>query len=254
MKNLSEAAAARLQTVHNCATGGAGYFRVEAMDFVASTHEPDAPTQELPRAEPGRPTPAQAAGAGAPPIPLVAGSREQCSACGAPLAADQRYCVECGQRRTGAAAPFSGQAVGAPAQAQPTAPAHARRPLLSINATLLAGIGTLLLAMGIGILIGRSSQSASKAPAVQLLASPGSAGSTAAGAGAGATSEAVPGAPTSTTGAAAAKAGGSTSTPKPVPKKSRPPAPKAVKVGAKGSGPGYQKGKFTGNFFGEEEK
>jgi hypothetical protein len=160
--------------------------------------------------------------------------------------------VDCGQRRGGAAPPFTGQA-GPPAQ-PPAAPVHARRPLLSINATLIAGIGTLLLAMGIGVLIGRAGLSASKTPAVQLLAAPGAAGSTAAGASTGASgSEAVPGASTSTTGAVA-KAGGSSATPKPAPKKSRPPAPKAVKVGAKGSGPGYQKGKFTGNFFGEEEK
>jgi hypothetical protein len=223
------------------------------MDSVASTHEPDAPTKELPRAEPGKARPVQAAGAGAPPIPLVSGSREQCSACGAPLAADQRYCVECGQRRSGTAPPFSGRDPGArPAQA--ASPAQPRRPLLSINATLLAGVGTLLLAMGIGILIGRSSQSASKVPAYQVLAAPGSAGTAAAGAGPGAASEAAPGAPTSTTGAAAAKGGGSTSAPKPIPKKSRRPAPKVVKIGAKGSGPGYQKGKFTGNFFGEGEK
>jgi hypothetical protein len=32
---------------------------------------------------------------------------DSCSACGAPLAADQRYCLECGERRTAARVPFT---------------------------------------------------------------------------------------------------------------------------------------------------
>jgi hypothetical protein len=123
---------------------------------------------------------------------------------------------------------------------------------MSINATLIAGIGTLLLAMGIGILIGRSGQgSSTKAPPLQFVTAPAAGSATS---GSAASPEApLPGTATST-GATAGKSGSSSSTPKPAPKKSRPPAPKAVKVGSKGSGPGYQKGKFTGNFFGEGEE
>jgi hypothetical protein len=188
-----------------------------------------------------------------PPIPAIPSSREQCSACGAPLASDQRYCVECGQRRGGAGAPFAAGAK--PALSPVAAVAHPRRALMSINATLIAGVGTLLLAMGIGILIGRSGQGAApKAPAVQLI-SPG--GSTF-GASAGSTATETPSAgasttsTTSTTPTSSSKPSGSAS-PKTAPKKSRPPAPKVVTVGSKGNGPGYQKGKFTGNFFGEGE-
>lgn len=185
-----------------------------------------------------------------PPIPAIASSREHCSACGAPLAPDQRYCVECGQRRGGNYPPFVGQPQPLVA---PAGAARLTRPLMSINATLVAGVGTLLLAMGIGILIGRSGQgSSTKTPAVQLVTAPGAASSATGGT---ASSEAaLPATSTSTTGAGTAKSTSSTSTPKPAPKKSRPPAPKTVTIGSKGSGPGYQKGKFTGNFFGEGEK
>jgi hypothetical protein len=44
-----------------------------------------------------------------------------------------------------------------PAQAPPTAPKQRRRHL-SPNAALIAGVGTLLLAMGVGVLIGRSGE------------------------------------------------------------------------------------------------
>lgn len=193
-----------------------------------------------------------------PPIPAIPASREQCAACGAPLAADQRYCVECGQRRSGARPPLP---VGHGAGVTPAASASAKRPLMSINATLLAGVGTLLLAMGVGILIGRSGQgSSTKSPAVQLIAAPGASsgtlGSTGTAATSGATSSetSVPGTSTSTKGGSAGKTSSSTSSSKPTPKTSRPPAPKAVKIGSKGSGAGYQKGKFTGNFFGEGEE
>ena len=189
-----------------------------------------------------------------PPIPAIPSNREQCAACGAALAPDQRYCVECGQRRGGARPPFFEQPRSGSTLARAARP---RRPLMSINATLIAGVGTLLLAMGIGILIGRSGQgSSAKAPAVQFLAAPGAAGSTAGGTtGSAPSSEAaLPGISTSTTGAAGAKSNSSTPTSKPAPTKGRPPAPKAVKVGSKGAGRGYQKGKFTGNFFGEGEE
>ena len=137
---------------------------------------------------------------------------------------------------------------------QSTGAVRARRPLMSINATLIAGVGTLLLAMGIGILIGRSGQNAStKTPAVQLI----SPGGSALGAGTGSTATETPAAgasTTSTTGTSSSKSSSSTSSPKTAPKKSSSPPPKVVTVGSKGTGPGYQKGKFTGNFFGEGEK
>jgi hypothetical protein len=205
-------------------------------ELATSAHVTDAPTEVHAR----------------PPVPAVSATRERCAACGAALAADQRYCVECGQRRGGAAPPFAGRSAPAPGPAA-LGPAPGRRPLLSLNATLIAGVGTLLLAMGIGILIGRSGQpSSAKTPAVELLGSPAA---SAGAAGSAAGSEAAPALPgaTGAPGAPSGKPGGSSPPPKPISKKSRPPAPKAVKLGSKGAGPGYQKGKFTGNFFGEGE-
>jgi hypothetical protein len=85
---------------------------------------------------------------------------DQCASCGALLAADQRYCLECGQRRGDPRLPFMDavvlmDAVQRPAQAPPP-PAKKKRSGVSPNAALITGVGTLLLALGIGVLIGRS--------------------------------------------------------------------------------------------------
>jgi hypothetical protein len=87
-------------------------------------------------------------------------SGDQCASCGAPLAVDQRYCLECGQRRGDPRLPFMDavvlmDAVKRPAQAPPPPPKK-KRTGISPNAALIAGVGTLLLALGIGVLIGRS--------------------------------------------------------------------------------------------------
>jgi hypothetical protein len=99
---------------------------------------------------------------------------EPCAHCGKPLARDQRYCLECGvprsylsgmllerlQGSTGrtqteqAMVPPNGVTrFGAPS----SAPAWHRGNVL----TLIAAIGVLLLAMGVGVLIGRSGGSSS---------------------------------------------------------------------------------------------
>jgi hypothetical protein len=106
---------------------------------------------------------------------MVAATGEQCPACGALMAADQRYCVECGQRRGDPRLPFMDAVVlmdtvvKGPRQAAPPPPPKKRRRM-SANATLIAGIGTLLLALGVGVLIGRSGEhsgsTASNAPVV----------------------------------------------------------------------------------------
>lgn len=84
---------------------------------------------------------------------------ETCNSCGATMASDQRYCLECGQRRGDPRLPFMDavvlmDAVKRPAQAPPPPPKKKRS--ISPNAALIAGVGTLLLALGIGVLIGRS--------------------------------------------------------------------------------------------------
>ena len=81
---------------------------------------------------------------------------EPCRGCGATLADDQRYCLECGTRRGEPRLAF--RDLGAGAVAAP-APLVATRPAatgLRSNPAILASIGCLLLAMGVGVLIGRS--------------------------------------------------------------------------------------------------
>lgn len=102
-------------------------------------------------------------------------SGDQCASCGALLAADQRYCLECGQRRGDPRLPFMDavvlmDAVQRPQQAPPPPPKK-KRTGVSPNAALIAGIGTLLLALGIGVLIGRSGshEVASTAPAAPIV-------------------------------------------------------------------------------------
>jgi hypothetical protein len=80
------------------------------------------------------------------------------------MAADQRYCLECGKRRGDPRLPFMDAVVfmnavnrQAPAAAPP-APAR-KRARMSPNASLIAGVGTLLLALGIGVLIGQTNDS-----------------------------------------------------------------------------------------------
>jgi hypothetical protein len=176
---------------------------------------------------------------------MIASLREQCSACGAAMASDQRYCVECGQRR-GPARVASLDGLAQRSQATPPTQRPPRRARTSINSTLIAGIGTLLLAMGVGVLIGRSGNSTSaKALPAQVVTVQGSG---TAGTGATATTPQSPTAanPTKSSGSSAAKSVKSAS-------KAPAAAPaKAVKVGSAGKGPGYQHGHFTGNFFGGE--
>jgi hypothetical protein len=93
----------------------------------------------------------------------------QCASCGAPLAGDQRYCLQCGERHV----PISGfllgadPGAGAPVQPPPSSPPTASSPSRDGSQrdntlTVIAGVGVLLLAMGIGILIGRSGSGAAK--------------------------------------------------------------------------------------------
>jgi len=182
---------------------------------------------------------------------MTASIRERCSACGAAMASDQRYCVECGRRGGPTRVPLM-DGLAQRAREEPSADRQSRRPSMSVNPTLIAVIGTLLLAMGVGVLIGRSGNSTSvKSPPAQVV--------TVAGAGV-ATTSATPtqpassGSATSTTNSGnthATTTAKSTAKSKSTSKKSATPPPKTVKVGTPGHGPGYQHGHFTGNFFGE---
>jgi hypothetical protein len=110
---------------------------------------------------------------------------------------DQRYCLECGERRAVMSSVLHG---GPPlrSESEPDASASppARPPESAITRSgaddrprgsalsVIAGVGVLLLAMGVGVLIGRSSAT-TKTPAAQVItvSAPGS--SSAAGAGTG---------------------------------------------------------------------
>lgn len=96
---------------------------------------------------------------------------DACPNCGSSLLADQRYCLQCGQRRGDPRLPFMDAVVFMDAARHPQ-PAEAvtaagatpqpdRRPFMSANASLVAGVATLVLAIGVGVLIGRSGGSGS---------------------------------------------------------------------------------------------
>jgi hypothetical protein len=115
-------------------------------------------------------------------------TRSRCVSCGAPLAADQRYCLQCGERQVpmssfllGSASspptPGDGQPPPATASTPPALPGGAASPPGPASPQsafgergwalpLIAGVGVLLLAMGVGVLIGRAgSAGSSRAPA-----------------------------------------------------------------------------------------
>lgn len=96
------------------------------------------------------------------------------------MLADQRYCLECGHRRGDPRLPFMDAVVFMDAAKRPqpaaagtatAAPPSDRRPFISANASLIAGVATLVLAIGVGVLIGRSGDSGSNAaaPAPQVI-------------------------------------------------------------------------------------
>jgi hypothetical protein len=88
--------------------------------------------------------------------PRLGGDREACAVCGAGLASDQRYCLNCGTRRAEARLPFlqllgpAREAVPPPA---PAAPPPGRRRITAVAAG--AG-GAALVALGLlaGLLVG----------------------------------------------------------------------------------------------------
>lgn len=126
-------------------------------------------------------------------IPVV--TSERCAQCAAPLASDQRYCLHCGAPRAHVNGPISGGRPGGPSpgtafspptspsgvpQSPPpgtpglpptTSPGFSSASPANRNNTLalLAGVGVLLLAMGVGVLIGRESAGAAKVPPAQVI-------------------------------------------------------------------------------------
>lgn len=211
------------------------------MDPVDVTTFPETEGAPMRRLTGGRPDGADAA---VTPPQAVPASDEHCAECGAPMASDQRYCVECGERRGERRFPAALQPSAAAAPAATPASGDGRRSRMSSSTTLIAGVGTLLLAMGVGVLIGRSGNGSSgrSGAGVQVL-TVGSATGTATTGTTGTGTTAATGAARSST----AKGASSKAAIKAPPKSSLPPP--TVTVGSKGSGKGYKNGHFTGEFF-----
>jgi hypothetical protein len=95
------------------------------------------------------------------------------------MAVDQRYCLQCGQRRGDPRLPFMDavvfmDAVKRPregAQSTSPPPPAERRSRMTANASLIAGVATLVLAIGVGVMIGREGggSSVAAAPAPQII-------------------------------------------------------------------------------------
>ncbi len=213
------------------------------------------------------------AAAGTSPAPavhhsLVAASGEQCPSCGNPVAPDQRYCLNCGQRCGEPRLPFMNAVTFMEAMKRPAAssvaPPKKPKRRLSPNAALIAGVGTLLLAMGVGVLIGRSghdSGAGSAATTPQVIKVEGGGGGAAtetAGTGVGSTGQpsagdsSKPGKKAAKKAQARADAGkGAEEVLKPAGNVNLPKA--TVQPGDKcqDSEAGCKGGEFTGEFFGE---
>jgi hypothetical protein len=113
------------------------------------------------------PTPPPAPTSPVGPSMAAFGGNESCPNCGARMAADQRYCLNCGHRRGDPRLPFMDAVVfmesmnapgGAGGATPPPPPAQSGdgNNRWNANAALIAGVATLVLAIGVGFLIGRS--------------------------------------------------------------------------------------------------
>ncbi len=166
---------------------------------------------------------------------------ERCPACRTPMLPDQRYCLECGERRS------ESRRLVATAAPLPAAQVRRTRQAAPAGATLIAGVATLLVALGVGVEIGRTSGKdavpVSSAP-VRVVTVP------AAGAAAPAATAAATATPSATPEDASKPDASKKAKPTPTPKAVKTPPPE-VKVGSPGKGAGYKDGKFTGDFFGQ---
>ena len=197
---------------------------------------------------------------------ITSTASDRCTNCGGQLAPDQHYCVVCGERRGRArfaGAMFGPQAVAQSAPAAAPAGSTQRSGRFPPAATLIAGVATLLVAMGLGILIGHDSNGAKTlAPQPKVDVTVNGGGGSGSGASTGASTTA------NSTSKSSAKA--TKSSTKAVPKvstaqaqksqaaaskvlgaSSAKTAPPTAQVGqACAHGAGCQGGKFTGTFFG----
>jgi hypothetical protein len=183
------------------------------------------------------------------------------------MAVDQRYCLACGHRRGDPRLPFMDavvfmDAVKRPRDAAPPPPPREKKPRMSANASLIAGIGTLVLAIGVGVLIGRSgehgaSSAGNAAPQIIKVGGGGETASTATPNEAAKNTKAAKDSSTKSKAKGKVETGSSGTT-KAVEEVLKPTAgvklaPPTVKPGGKceSGAAGCEGGEFTGNFFGE---
>jgi hypothetical protein len=183
------------------------------------------------------------------------------------MAADQRYCLECGIRRGDPRLPFMDAVVFMDAIRRPAAagqlsssPPPERRSRTTANASLIAGVATLVLAIGVGVMIGRSGDNGSSvaaAPAPQIIKVGGGGEEEAATASAAGKSSASKGGKAKKV-KAPAKAVDSSGTSEAAAEILKPAGdvklpPPTVQPGGKceSGASGCKGGKFTGEFFGE---
>ena len=184
---------------------------------------------------------------------LATTSTDRCPNCGAQMAPDQRYCIQCGERRSGGGLR---DALPRAQVAAPAAGAPRHRAWFTPNSGLIAGVATLLLAMGVGVLIGRSGDNGnSRATTPQVVTVSAGAGGTAAAGGTTAGTAAADSATTSKSSkskSSKSKVSGTESVDATAKKHGVKLPPKVVKVGQKceKGAKGCQGGKFTGDFFG----
>jgi hypothetical protein len=109
-------------------------------------------------------------------MPVLGEAGEPCAGCGNPLAADQRYCLECGRRRSGPRVDYrtylgsAGEAGQPPASPPPTTapaapPPESPKPERDFAPlAAVGGIALLGLMLLVGVLIGRGGDSPSASP------------------------------------------------------------------------------------------
>jgi hypothetical protein len=202
----------------------------------------------------------------------VAGASDHCVNCAAPLASDQRYCVNCGERRGKPRFSLAEQHEE-PVQEVVTkrsSSSSPRRPRTSAGFNLIAGVATLLLAMGVGVLIGHnnsqgnSSAKQAAAPAITINGGGTANGATAASTGSGSLNAGSTSSGKKSKHGNSAKAAKSAAPSKVVVQKAQAAASKVTGGTAKTAGAtaqqgsacsngqaGCQNGKLTGNYFGQ---
>ncbi len=95
------------------------------------------------------------------PTQTLGAHGEPCPACGAPLAGDQRYCLNCGRRRAGARVPYADLLAGrapddvlTPVSPPPPPPPPPERRPFPVAATVGVAAGATALVLAIGVLLG----------------------------------------------------------------------------------------------------